>query len=465
VSNPSAVVPPASIEAEKSVLGQIMAGGAVVAGEVIGSLLDAKHFYAPAHRMIFETIIDRYYVDDPIDPISIAEALGGKLTRAWNCTAEEAAARLADMARGVTGASVTDHAKLVKQEFDRRELLELAGRVQRLVGEGVMSPEEIGSLLSLEAMRISTDSLVAYETKSFADLGRDLINTTRRNNQLLAAGVELGAYFGLDFIDDWVVGLRPQELLFCAGPPGSGKSSVWWTAALRHAERQAKNPPGMRRGTLVISLEMGGEASAMRLAGTLTGIDTRIFRKGQVPESQLNPVIREWGRRKNIPLHFTFRSRLKASQIRALCVEAIRTEQVTTVIIDHFRYFDMDRTYNSSNEEDDAKVRFLKEDLAKDLNLAVVCIAHTVKSIESVDGRPEMKHLRGSGQIAADADFINFVHRPYLFASEAARTAGDVLETDAELLWEKNRHGDPGTAKFYFEPRTMTIRDLYPGGF
>src|SRR4051794_543403 len=48
--------PPNTPEAERSVLGQIMAGGPKVAGNVIGTLLEPGDFYSSAHRALFERI-------------------------------------------------------------------------------------------------------------------------------------------------------------------------------------------------------------------------------------------------------------------------------------------------------------------------------------------------------------------------------------------------------------------------
>lgn len=462
---------PHNPEAERSVLGQIMSGGDKVAGEVVGSLLEPQHFYHPANRLLFGALVENYYGDDPLDALSVGERVAPELAKAWRLEGPEAEnqaiVRVRDMAVGQRfNGSVIDHAKLVKREYDLRELADIGTSVAEMIGSGDKTPEEIGSIISESAMRVATDSLITHELVSFGDVGRRFINRTREQVKLTAAGVELGAYFDMGAIDDWTGGLRPTELLFTAGEPGVGKSALWWAAAERFAERQAKNPPDRRVGALILSLEMGEEPSGVRLAQHLTDLDGRALREGKVTEADISKVVAEWGRRSDLPLWFNYASVLRASQIRAICVEAIRKHNIGLVVIDHFRYFDMDRTYLNKNEEDEDKVRFLKEGLAKDLNLAVICIAHTTKALENTsDGRPKLTHLRGSGQVAADADLVSFMYRPFKYASERAKERGDVKETDAELIWSKNRHGVDGSAEFYFEPATMTIRDRFPGGF
>lgn len=783
---------PQSIEAERSVLGQIMAGGPQVAGEVIGSLLEQDHFFNAGNHLIFGALIESYYADEAMDALSIGERLAKPLAKAWGVSEDEAITGCRNMAAGMRHqGDVTDHAAIVKREFDRRELLEVAASITKMVQAEEKTPEEIGGIASADAMRIATSSLLTHDIVSFGDAGRNFIVRSQKERALRQQGVELGAYFGLDFIDDWTAGLRPTELLFSAGEPGVGKllaldtllpspngwttmgevksgdllwdekgqptlvtgisdvqttpsyavkfaggsvieagpehqwtvvartgdderirtlrtdelawafareeadelaievaeplsyggdeivglpldpyvlglwlargsdmrlaleddevlgvlrergvafkvwnsthhaldgrtlvglhgvgqplreagvwhhkhvpvpyrhasiqqrrdllagfadgigrrdgewcelktadphlrdglrqvvaslgnvvhvtetragkknrrrgvprwtirfqserspfylpsasadwtprtetrhritgveltgtasekkcvsvaspshlylagecmipthnSSVWWTAGIRFAERQSARRPDQQIGTLILSLEMGREPSEIRVAQTLTQLNGRSFREATFSDGELQKVKSEWGRRKDIPLYFNHASTMKASQIRALCVEAIRRYNVGLVIIDHFRYFDMDRPFQNKNDEDDAKVRFLKEGLAKDLNLAVICIAHTVKTIETEDGRPTKKHLRGSGQISADADLVSFVYRPYMYASDRDKDDGEVRETDAELIWDKNRHQPPGAAEFYFEPSSMTVRDYLPG--
>ena len=74
---------PMSMEAERSVLGQIMAGGPTTAGEIIGTLLEGHHFYDAAHRMIFDKLVESYYADEPMDGLSVGERLAPKLAGAW----------------------------------------------------------------------------------------------------------------------------------------------------------------------------------------------------------------------------------------------------------------------------------------------------------------------------------------------------------------------------------------------
>ena len=334
----------------------------------------------------------------------------------------------------------------------------MAADLSRSIDSKAGEPTDLAGRVAQRATRIATSTLLTHEVLSFADVGRSFVAHQRKLMAAREQGIELGAYFGMDFIDRYVRGLQPTELFFLAGEPGAGKSALAYKMAQRFAERQAERPADERIGTLVLSLEMGLDTSAARLAQSVAGIDGGKLREGRTTDHELDQIIDGWRALKELPLYFNFTSTLRAGQMRALIVEAIRRHNVGLVIIDHFRYFDMDRRYERQIEEDEDKARFLKEDIAKELNLAVICLAHTTKGIEYSEGRrPTLSHLRGSGQVAAHADFVAFVHRPFKHASQSEIDAGTVLRTDAELIYEKNRHGLDGSVGFFFDPSVMAV--------
>lgn len=436
-----------------------MAHGPKIAGEVIETKLEPLHFYVPAHRILYETIFDAYYSDRPIEPLAIGDACSKRLAQVWSCEENDALVRVRELATNQTfTGSILDHAKVVKRKWDLRCILDVAATMQHEVAEEKKSPEEIAGVASQEAMKIATSTLLTHELIDFGELGRRFVKRARLLRKARESGLELGAYTGLDFIDRYTRGIQPGELVIGGGEPGVGKSAVWWKAGMGFAERQMLKPEDQRIGAFILSLEMSEPPSSDRIAASVGQLDGGRIREGDIDENMMRTIIYEWGRRKDIPLVFNFTSMLRASQLRALVVEAIRKYNVGLVIIDHFRYFDMDKRHPNQIQEDEEKARFLKESIAKELNVAVVCLAHTTKGIENQpDRRPTLSHLRGSGQVAAHADFVNFMYRPYSYATDEQKALGEIAETDAEMIWKKNRHGLDGIAPFHFEPSIMHI--------
>lgn len=436
----------------------MMRGGEKVCAHVFGTLLEARHFYAPAHRIIYGELHESYYTDMPLDALSVGEALSKKLAKVWSCAEEAAVAQVREIASDRFPGKVIDHAVLVKRHADYRLLLDLAHQVEGEIEREEKAPEEIASITSQEAMQIATNTLLTQEIVSVGDMGRRYLKQAQRAKSAYEQGQEIGAKFGLPFLDDYLRGLRASELWLCAGEPGVGKSAVLVNALLRYAERQMKRPDDRRVGAMVLSLEMGEEPTNIRVASSLAGIDGSRLREGRITDGDLGKILRSWGRRKDIPLYFNFASNVRASQLRALVVEGIQRHNTGLVVIDHFRHFGMDRFYQSQLQEDEDKVKFLKESIAGDLGTAVICVCHTTKGIaESRNARPNLTHLRGSYQVAAAADFVSFVHQPFMYASNEAKENGTVTEDQMEMIWEKNRHGYKGIADFNMVASQMRI--------
>jgi replicative DNA helicase len=451
---------PHNPDVEEALIGRLLRDPAQI-GQVVGTLLEPHHFYSPGNRLLYEAIVEAFFADEPVDPTVLGEIHAKRLSRIWACDERTAVARVGQLpAKIQLGATVENAAGLIKRDADYRDLLGLADDIRDRVAAERESPEQIAGIVGQHALGVATNAVAAsQELVAFGDVGRQFVNDVRMARAAREQGVELGAYFGLQAIDEFTHGLQPTELLICGGEPGVGKSAVWWNAARRFAERQAERPSGRRVGTLILSLEMSPTPSSARFASMLAGVQGTAVREGRITNAELQTVIDEWAKRKDIPLWMNYAPTLRASQMRALISEAIRRFNVGLVVIDHFRMFDLDERLPNKNDEDEEKVRVLKEQIAGALNVAVVCLAHTRKPDPSSNGRPKMSDLRGSYQVAAHSDFVSFVFRPAMYASQAAITGGDVKQTDAEMIWAKNRHGNPGAAPFYFEPSKMFIAD------
>lgn len=455
---------PSSSEAEWSVIGQMLTRPQAIP-EVIGLQVQVEDFFRPDTRLIYEAAVKSYYADERVDAVTVGDQLRGVLARNWDCEEGEVTTKLYEQAAARGGGdSILDHARLIRRHGDNRRLLALIERARLAIQDGEMMPEEVSDMLGSEATKIATGTQKRGEILNFMDTGREYVRYLRRLKLAREQGIELAAYFGLKFIDSWTKGLAPSELMLVAGEPGVGKSALTWEMALGFAKRQMTKPDDKRIGVLVLSLEMALIGSSARVATALSGVDSDKLREGTITQDELSSIIKAWKNHGHLPMYFNFASNFRMSQLRALVVEAIRRHNVGLIIIDHFRMFDPDRRINNANQEDEAKARFLKEDIAKDLNVAVICLAHTVKQPRDSDGRPRLADLRGSGQVSAHADVVTFMYRPVMYATENEILEGVHKDTEAEAIFKKNRNGALGTSEFHFDPATMTIRDAWTHG-
>ena len=446
---------PASQRAEESVLGALMRSEEA-RQEILTGDLEAEHLYFRPYRLLFDRTVERYYADEPIDPLTLAEEVGPQVAKEWNLPEREAVDRIIALAKPDPSetTSLREHAKIIKRHHDYRELVRVAGNALHNATEQGADPEEIAGQLAAAATRIVTGSLIHREILSYADLGRRWVKHMQDEIAAKAAGVELGAYFGIKGIDEHVKGLRPTELMMLGGEPGVGKSAIAWSMARNFAYRQLKKPADKRVGALVLSLEMGEELSSGRWAQIETRVEGDRLRTVAITRQELRDIAFQWAANRELPLWVNHSGELRESQIKALCVDAIRRHKIGLVVIDHFRFIKTDERFDNKNDADDQVVKFLKGTLGKDLNLAVICLAHTVKSL---DRRPMMDDLRGSGMISAFADIVCFPYWPWKHTAQDKRERGLVAREEYELIFDKIRQGQPGTAEMWIDMSTMKV--------
>lgn len=445
---------PGSRRAEESVIGALLRSEEART-QVISSGLEAEQFiYLGA---VYEEIVERYYGDDPIDPLSVAEALGPKLADKWGVEEQRAVDKVISLARPdpADTVAVREHAKIIKRHADYRTIVNITGDAITEALTQERNPEDIAGVLAAAATRIVTGALTNAELLTYSELGRRWTRAMREEIAARQAGVELGAFFGIEGLDEFIKGLRPTELMFLGGDPGVGKTAIAMTMMRNFARRQMRKPAEQRVGTLFLSLEMGEKGSADRFAQMESRIEGERLRLGTLSRVELRAIAERWASSRELPIITNFSGELRESQVKALCVDAIRKHQVGLVVVDHFRLIKPDERFNNANEADEQIVKFLKATLAKDLNLAVICLAHTTKNEAR---RPVMDDLRGSKMISAFADIVAFPYWPWKHATEAEREREMIGREDYEVIFDKVRSAAPGTGQLFIDMATMTIR-------
>ena len=114
-------VPPHSIEAEESALGGVLLNNDV--WSAVATTVDMRDFYRPAHRLLFETMGALAAAGQPIDVVTVAEAVRerGLLEKTGG------AAYIAELAEATpAAANAAAYAAIVRERAARRGLLAVA---------------------------------------------------------------------------------------------------------------------------------------------------------------------------------------------------------------------------------------------------------------------------------------------------------------------------------------------------
>ncbi len=436
------VLMPYNREAEQSVLGSILLDADCMTIAV--QYLKAEHFYLPEHQQIFACMSKmNLEKSNAIDQITIADAL----EKSGFSGAKDYLWQLAQMVPST--ANVGKYAEIVREQYDLRALIELS---QYTMENATAGTADVALLMEhaeqrLYEIRQGNDAKQPKLLKDVIVNGvYDKLEKLTGDNSDLYKGFPTG--FGM--LDTYTTGLNRSDLVLIGARPAMGKTSF----ALNLAHNLAV---GAKKKVVFFSLEMTNEQLAERLLASQSGIESRKFRTGELTDD-------EWVRLGNAvsvfydtQLYLDDRSSITVPEMKSA---VRRMRDVDCVIIDYLGLIQSAERVENRVQEVTKITKNLKQ-MAKDLNIPVVCCAQLSRSTEGrgKSHKPQLSDLRESGSIEQDADIVMFLYRPYYYKDEKDEEQQDEIDKNkTELIIAKNRHGQVGTVELMFDSEFTRFR-------
>ncbi|MCJ7725151.1 MAG: replicative DNA helicase, partial [Acidimicrobiia bacterium] len=391
-------------------------------------------FYKPAHQSIFEAITRLYDGNQPIDAITVSDALRrtGQLDRVGGV---EYLTALLD--RVPTTSNVDYYAAIVDETSSRRRLMKAGSEVSQLAMQSELEIADVIDLAESKVFAVAEhqvgDGLVA--------VGPMLKETLERIEELGSKGSELtGVPTGFSDLDRTLAGLQPANLIVVAARPSMGKSAL----VLNIAENVAADG----NTVAIFTLEMSREEVVSRLLSAMAGIDSTKLRTGQLGSDQWQKVGRAASKLYEMPLYVDDSPDLTVTAIRAKCRRLKRPQGLGLVVIDYMQLMQGSARTESRQQEIADISRSLKN-LARELHLPVIAVSQLNRALESrEDKRPRLGDLRESGAIEQDADIVMFIYRDEWYNPDKTESRGL-----AEVKIEKHRSGATGKVTMTFAPQ------------
>ena len=431
-------IPPHNIDAEESVLGAIMLSAD--AANLVMDKLEPDDFYVPAHQAIFDSIVHLYNANQPIDPLTVSDALHrkGELDRIGG------AGYLTDLMEGVpTASNIEYYAEIVEEHGLRRRLISAGG----LIGDlAVMTDLEISAVLD----RAEQTVFGVGERR----IGEGLIamspllhSTLEVIEEMEARGSELtGLATGFRDLDRKLAGLQAANLVIVAARPSMGKSALASNIATNVA---------MDGGTVAMfSLEMSREEIVQRLLCSVGRVDSMKLRTGQLGPQLWQKVVHAASRMYKAPIYIDDSGQLTVTDIRAKCRRLKRQHGLDLVIIDYLQL--MSGSNRENRQQEIAEISRSLKNLARELDIPILAVSQLNRGLEArEDKRPRLGDLRESGAIEQDSDVVMFIYRHEYYHPEAQDTKGL-----AEVIIAKHRAGSTGRVDMTFLPEFTLFADL-----
>lgn len=425
-------VPPHSIEAEQSVLGSLMIDNQ--AWEKVADRLQEKDFYRIEHRVIYRTLVELAQRNSPFDVITLTAAL----KNANELTNIGGEIYLFELTRNTpTAANVNAYADIVLERSVLRQLIDISTEITStaFAPTGRTSAELLDEA-ERKVFQIASQKGRGSGPTSIADL---LAKTVDRIDTLFHAGESItGLSTGYHDLDQMTSGLQPADLVVVAGRPSMGKTAF----AINMAEHAAiKN----NKPVLIFSMEMPGDALAMRMMSSLGRIDQHKIRTGKLEDDDWPRITSTVSMLSEAKMFIDDTPALTPGEVRARARRVAREHgQLSLIVIDYLQLMQVAGFKENRTTEISEISRSLKA-LAKELNVPVVALSQLNRGLEQrTDKRPIMSDLRESGAIEQDADIILFIYRDEVYNENSPEKGR------AEIIIAKQRNGPIGKVHLTF---------------
>ena len=439
--------PPQDIEAEKALLGSIL-----LRPEAIHDVVDvvsSDSFYTGKHRAIFNSMLDLYRKNDPIDLVSLSTRL--KETKALDQSGGMSyVASLVDTVPSSMNAK--HYAETVQRKHLMRMLIEAAHHISEL---GFSEDQELEELLDQAEKKIF-EVTNAPTNQKFTALSEILGEAFERLDRLSKSTTELrGVATGFPEIDDKLSGLQKSDLIILAARPSMGKTSL----ALDIARNSA-----IKHGTSVgiFSLEMSSQQLVDRVLAAESQVDGMSLRTGKLKTDDEFDRIREaLDRLSRAKIYIDDQPANNILKMRSVARRLKSEKGLDLIIVDYLQLMvpaTKARSADSMVQQVTEISRSLKQ-LAREIDVPVVALSQLNRSIEQRRGRPQLSDLRDSGSIEQDADIVMFIH------SEDRYKEPEDRNNIVELIIAKHRNGPTGIIELFFDSHRTTFRSIEKHGF
>ncbi len=442
-------MPPQDVTAEQSVLGGMLLSKDAIADVV--EVLRPGDFYRPAHTLVYDAITDLYGRGDPVDAITVADALqkAGTLARTGG------APYLLTLVSSVpTAANAGYYAKIVAEKAVLRRLVEAGTRIVQLGYAADRSETGTGdaddavdkaqaAVYEVTERRVNEDYLPLEV----------LLTPTLEELEAIQShdGTMSGTPTGFVDLDALTNGLHPGQLVVVAARPAIGKSTLGLDFA-----RSASIAHGQT--SCIFSLEMSRSEITMRLLSAEARVSLGAMRSGRLTDDDWTRLARRMGELASAPLFIDDSPNLTMMEIRAKARRLKQRNGLKLIVLDYLQLMSSPRKVESRQQEVSEISRQCKL-LAKELEVPIVAISQLNRSSEQrQDKKPMLSDLRESGAIEQDADVVILLHREDFYEPESPRAG------EADFIVAKHRNGRTDTVTVAFQGQYSRFADMAPVG-
>jgi replicative DNA helicase len=436
-------IPPHDLIAEQSVLGSLMIEEK--AANKVVDILRSQDFYGRKNQLIFETMLELYEKNDPIDLISVAGRLREKKIL-QEIGGNTYLTELANEMPVATNAAF--YAKTVAKKATLRRLIESASQIAEMAYQ---ENEDVEKMLD-EAERKLFSVSQNFLKQDFVPIKDILEDAFNRIDELHKnKGSLRGVSSGFKSLDNILAGFQKSDLIILAARPSLGKTTLSLDI-MRDVAVKQKKPVAM------FSLEMSKDQLVDRMLSSEAEVDLWKLRTGKLSDkgdySDFQRLGDAMGFLSEAPIFIDDSGTTNIMQIRAMARRLQAEQNLGLIIVDYLQLMEGRGNTENRVQEISEISRSLKQ-LARELNVPVLALSQLSRAVESRSPQiPKLSDLRESGSIEQDADVVMFIYR------EDREKQDSTNKNIAEIHIAKHRNGPIGKAELFFNENSVKFMEI-----
>ena len=409
--------------------------------------LKPESFYKPAHKYVYEAMLQLFNTNERIDLVSVSDVLS------YNSKLEAVGGRafINDLSyKTITTSNIEYYARIVQEKAVKRALINAGGEIVSFgydmnpIDESLENAEKL--IFDIASKKATTD------LSHIKDL---VMNSYQKMEYRYEHRDEL---IGLrtDFyeLDNMTSGLQKSDLIILAARPSMGKTAFALNIAQNVAIKE-KVP------VAIFSLEMSKEQLVQRMLCSQAEVDTQRIKTGNMNQKDWDKIVNAMNDFANAPIFIDDTSGCTLTDIRAKC-RRLKMEQkdLGLVVIDYLQL--MEGTGREDRMQQISAISRGLKTLARELDVPVIALSQLSRAVESrTDKRPMLSDLRESGAIEQDADIVMFIYRDeyYKKNDEEAEVAKAASKGESEIIIAKHRNGPVGKVDLLFQANITKFKN------
>ncbi|MBT3193394.1 MAG: replicative DNA helicase [Verrucomicrobia bacterium] len=447
-------IPPYSEEAERGVLGSILLDFDRALNLAVDSQITPDYFYVPAHRIIYEAMLQMLSVGQAIDVLTLADnlrtqehldAIGGDgyLDQLIDSTP--------------TAAHAEYYIDIVRQKYLLRAVINCARDAETACYTGEQSADSLLSEVEQAFLNITENQHGSVtEWPNAVQEVMEYIESVFQSKRGIGSGISTGFLN----IDRKLNGLRGSEMIVLAARPSMGKTSLAMNIA-EHAALGKNDPDGKGHAVGIFSLEMSYASLVTRMLCCHAEVPGFQLSGGYVSTEFHGRIVKAASVLRKAPIFMDDTGGLDVMELRARARRMKKKHNIELIVIDYLQLLNCREYSHQGRQLETSAISSNLKAMAKELNLPVLVLSQLSRAPEQRDkeGRPKLSDLRDSGAIEQDADVVMMLRRPCKYPG----TEGADDERLAIVDVVKQRNGPTGEVLLNFEDSYTRFRDRERG--